>query len=242
MHNVLISFLLLLAYSFSAQAQTFQPELEVQPHSKGVFVHISYQLYGGTPFPSNGLIVVGDTSVLLIDTPWDSLQSEQLVQWVANEIKKPIGYCVVTHSHADRTAGYQVMQRHGIPLVFSQETAALSQAQGRRLQGIAHERDTTLAMAGLNAEIFFPGRGHTADNQVVWLPAQQLLFGGCLVKSKEATSMGNVADADLAAWPTTIRQLYTKYPRLRYVVPGHQQWGDIQLLMHTLELLKKHTP
>jgi metallo-beta-lactamase class B len=240
MNRLFLLLLLVFGSGASVLAQTFQPELEVQPHSKGVYVHISYLLYGGKPFPSNGLVVVGDTSVLLVDTAWDSLQSEQLVAWVAEEIKKPISYCIVTHSHADRTGGYLVMQRHGIPLVSARETADMSRADGRPLQGITFERDTTISLGTLKADIHFPGRGHTYDNQVVWLPAQQLLFGGCLIKSKEATNMGNVADADLQAWPATIRQLYTKYPKIRYVIPGHQQWGDVQLLMHTLELLKKH--
>lgn len=241
MHKLLIPLFLCLACSLLATAQAPAPELEIKPLAKGVYVHISYQLYGGKPFPSNGLVVVGDTSVLLIDTAWDSLQSEQLVAWVAEEIRKPISYCIVTHSHADRTGGNAVMQRHGIPIVSARETAALSLAEGRPLQGIMFDGDTTISIGKVKADIFFPGRGHTPDNRVVWLPAQQLLFGGCLVKSKEATNMGNVADADLEAWPTTIRQLYTKWAGVRYVVPGHQQWGDVQLLMHTLELLKKHS-
>ncbi|MBW3544176.1 MAG: subclass B1 metallo-beta-lactamase, partial [Bacteroidetes bacterium] len=106
-------------------------------------------------------------------------------------------------------------------------------------QAITFSEDTTLSLSGIKASLFYPGKGHTADNCVVWLADKKILFGGCLIKSAQATDMGNIAEADLEAWPQTIRLLYQKYGAARYVVPGHQQWGDLQLLTHTLELLKK---
>ena len=239
MYRILPLLLCLVAFCAGSQAQTAPPQLEVSPLAKDCYVHTSYKLLASQPYPSNGLVVVGDTAVVLIDTPWDSLQSEQLVQWVAKEIKKPIHACLITHGHEDRTGGYAVMQRHGILLISSRETAALSAAEGRPLQGRTFAQDTTLVVGALRTEMHYPGKGHSPDNRVVWLPAQQVLFGGCLVKSVQATSLGNTADADLDAWPTSIRQLYSRYGQARYVVPGHQQWGDLQLLMHTLELLKK---
>lgn len=236
-----IPFILCLLSGIFAYAQNNAPNLEVEPLIRGIYVHTSYALFNGQPTPSNGLIVVGDTSVLIVDTPWDSLQTEQLLQWIAVEIKKPVSYCLVTHSHQDRTGGYSIMQQHNVPFVSAEETAALSSAEQRPLQGITFSQDTTLRMAGIRAEVYYPGKGHTVDNRVVWLPAQQVLFGGCLVKSNRASGLGYTAEADLQAWPESIRQLYRKYAKARYVVPGHDEPGDIQLLMHTLELLKRHT-
>lgn len=237
-HRFLPFFLLLL---FSAVAFAQEPmQVEVTPLTKRIYLHISYNLYQGQPFPSNGLVVEGDTSVLIIDSAWDSLQTEQLLHWVSTELKKPVSYCIVTHGHADRTGGQGALRRNSVPVVYAAETGTASAAEGRPLQGIRFNSDTTIAVAGARAEIYYPGKGHTADNRVVWLPAQQLLFGGCLVKSKEASTLGNTASADLQAWPETIRQLYRKYPTARIVVPGHQQWGNVLLLMHTQELLKRN--
>lgn len=225
--------------STAVVAQTRESQIEVEPLAKNYYVHTSYNLYKNQLVPSNGLVVVGDTSVLLIDTAWGSLQTEQLLAWIKQEVKKPVSYCVVTHAHEDRTGGYQVLQQNNIPIIAASQTAALSEELGRPLQGITFARDTTIALAGIQGEVYYPGKGHSPDNRVIWFADQKILFGGCLVKSTQASSMGNVADADLQAWPQSIRQLYQKYGAARYVVPGHQQWGGIQLLTHTLELLKK---
>jgi len=73
---------------------------------------------------------------------------------------------------------------------------------------------------------------------VVWFPHQKLLFGGCLVKSVDTNSIGNLADADVAEWPDTIRALWEMFPDVRTVVPGHFGWEKPGTLEHTLELLE----
>jgi hypothetical protein len=51
-----------------------------------------------------------------------------------------------------------------------------------------------------------------------------------------------VADADLAAWPTTIERLRARYSRARLVVPGHGEPGTLALLDHTLGLARRQGP
>ncbi len=60
---------------------------------------------------------------------------------------------------------------------------------------------TTPSPIAKDALIFYPGAGHTKDNVVVYFPKERILFGGCFIKDNKATGMGNIADADLAAWP-----------------------------------------
>lgn len=69
--------------------------------------------------------------------------------------------------------------------------------------------------------MYYPGKGHSADNIVVWLPQYKVLFGGCLVKSLDYGGLGSTTDAEV-------------------IVPGHGGWGSIELTEHTLELLKQH--
>ena len=87
-------------------------------------------------------------------------------------------------------------------------------------------------------ETFYPGKGHTEDNIVVWLPQYQILAGGCLVKSAEAKDLGNVADAYVNEWSTSIENVLKRYGNINAVVPGHGEVGDKGLLLHTLDLLK----
>ena len=81
------------------------------------------------------------------------------------------------------------------------------------------------------------GPGHTADNIVVWIPDQEILFGGCLVRSATSTQLGYTDEADLERWPRTIETLLEAYGDARWIVPGHGRPGGAELLRRTLELL-----
>jgi glyoxylase-like metal-dependent hydrolase (beta-lactamase superfamily II) len=70
-------------------------------------------------------------------------------------------------------------------------------------------------------ELYFPGAGHTRDNIAVWLPRQRVLHGGCFLKSSTVGDLGYVRDADLGAWPASLRRLDAAYPARGIVVPGH---------------------
>ena len=80
------------------------------------------------------------------------------------------------------------------------------------------------------------GPAHTIDNIVAWIPSEKILFGGCMVKELKSTSLGNIADADIKEWPKTIGKVIEKYKNAKIVIPGHGEYGGIELLKHTLEL------
>jgi metallo-beta-lactamase class B len=55
----------------------------------------------------------------------------------------------------------------------------------------------------------------------------------------KSTGLGNVADADVKAWPKTLKRVLDNYPNAKIIIPGHGQFGDLSLIKHTLELLDK---
>ena len=85
-------------------------------------------------------------------------------------------------------------------------------------------------------ELAFPGGGHTVDNIVAWIPAKKILFAGCLVKALNAKNIGNTEDADLVAYPITLKKVKEKYPDAKIVVPGHGRPGELDLIDHTIRL------
>jgi metallo-beta-lactamase class B len=76
------------------------------------------------------------------------------------------------------------------------------------------------------------------DNIVVWIPAEKVLFPGCLVKEVNAKGLGNTVDGDLKAYPRTIENLLQKFPDAKIVIPGHGAFGGTELITHMKELLK----
>ena len=64
------------------------------------------------------------------------------------------------------------------------------------------------------------------------------LPGGCLLKSLGA-GKGNLADANIDAWPQTVSKLKVQYPDANIIVPGHGNPGGRDLLDFTITLFKE---
>ncbi len=238
-------FILFLFVGFSVQAQPVQrPELAVTKLNDHVYVQTTYGIYGTTPFPANGLIINTKNGVVLVDTGWDTDTStdntRQLLQWVGRNLHQPVRLCIVTHAHEDKVGGISELHKAGIRVVSTPLTAQKSVKLGFESPDGILPNDTTFIVGQEPIRCFFPGPGHTSDNIVVWLPNQQILYGGCLVKSVAAFGMGNLADANLNEWANSIRNLMKHFGNARIVVPGHQDWSDTKSLEHTLTLLEKH--
>ena len=60
-----------------------------------------------------------------------------------------------------------------------------------------------------------------------------------MVKDLTSETLGNIADADLVAWPSTIARVIAAYPAAQIVIPGHGAIGGSELLRHTQVLLKR---
>ena len=69
-------------------------------------------------------------------------------------------------------------------------------------------------------ELFYPGAAHSTDNLVVYVPSANVLYGGCAVHELSSTSAGNVADADLAEWPTSVERIQKTTRKQRSSFPG----------------------
>ena len=236
MKKLLLPLLLLFlpAYTLLAQEQ----QLQVTKIAPEVYVHTSYKQLGDVIFPSHGLLVSTKEGVVLIDTGWGNEPTEQLLAWVKTNLKQPVKVCVPTHWHDDKMGGIAAVQAQGIPVVTSELTATLAAENGKGAPDITFATDTTFTVGKQQFEVYYPGGGHTADNVVIYLPQQKILFGGCLVKDAQAKNLGNTADADLESWPIAIQKVQQRYPKAKVVVPSHGPWGDRSLLSHTSELLQ----
>ncbi len=220
------------------------PDLVVRELQPGIWLHRSWNDDpAGERTASNGLVVREDGGLVIVDTPWGNEPTAALLDWIARELKEPVLRVIVTHSHEDRMGGARVVRERAIPLLAAPRTVELAATRSRE--------HLPMALAGLDEckavpvgalEVFNPGPAHAPDNVVVWLPAQRLLFGGCAVKSADATSLGFTGDASLARWPEAIRRVKQRYPDAAVVVPGHGDPGGATLLDRTLTLLTPGAP
>lgn len=239
----------LLAMAGPARAQSpdegyrLTPDLHVRPLGDGVWLHTWWMEtpeYGR--FSSNGMVVTSGREALLIDTPVDDALTERLLQWASDSLGAVVRRAVLTHAHNDRMGGIAALKRAGIVSYASPRTADRAEAQQWPGPDSLLADEQSLSVGNQSALIFFPGAGHTPDNIVVWLEPERLLFGGCFLKSEASQALGNLADADVTAWPASVRRLMSRFPGAEVVVPGHGAVGGFRTITHTLDLLEAHTP
>lgn len=215
------------------------PGLRTREIAPGVWIHVSSQLYAGQPFDSNGLVVFAGDEAFLVDTAWGDAATRELVAWVEEERAARVVGAVVTHGHDDRGGGTAFLRERGIPVWARADTAAsLAEAS----LGVPDQRIGTTGathLFGGRIEVYYPGPGHTADNIVVYLPRERILFGGCLVRSLDTSTLGNTADAFLGEWASTVERVAAEFPDVEVVVPGHGREAGPETLAHTADLARR---
>lgn len=205
-----------------------------------VWVHTTYYNDEGNRILSNGLLVRTSKGLVLIDTAWTNEQTEELIKLTKENFKQDITTAIITHAHMDKIGGIKTLLENKIDVKSTPLTAQLAEKSGydKPNPSITSD-DTVLEFGDTKLEVYFPGEGHTADNIVVWLPKDKILFGGCILKPLESKSIGNASDANMEAWPNSVENLINKFPDAEIVIPTHGDWGDKQILTHTLNLLKE---
>lgn len=216
-----------------------QPKFEITQIAQNVYQHTSFRdfkPYGKVS--SNGLIIIDNQQAYIIDTPWSEGETWQLLHWLKQQQYTPAA-SLSTHFHDDRTAGISLLNSLGIPTYTSDHTDQLLEQAGKsRATSTFNQREFWLLKRKIQA--FFPGAGHAPDNWVVWLPEQQILFGGCLLRSQGWSSLGNLQDAKINQWGQSLKELKHRYPVIKQLVPGHGKIGTAQLIDHTLDLVETH--
>lgn len=231
--------LLLALHSAGLAGQTVAPALEIKPLTDNFYVFTTYRPYAGTPYPANGLYVLTQQGVVLIDSPWDTTQCQPLLDSIRTKHGKEVVLCLATHSHSDRTGGLDFFKRHGIATYTSRLTDSMCQIQGEKRAAFTFDQDTTFRIGQQQFRAFYGGPGHTIDNIVVWFEQEKVLYGGCLIKSTESPDLGYIQEANLAEWPATLRRIQQQFGRPRFVIPGHQGWSKRKSIEHTLRMLRQ---
>jgi glyoxylase-like metal-dependent hydrolase (beta-lactamase superfamily II) len=247
----------------SEAAMEFSRDIFIENLDENVFLVI-HQF----PWPANSLIVkMADGTIVLVDTPYTPAATRDLLGWIEEQFGQSQLVAINTHFHLDNLGGNEALVEAGIPVYGSDLTVQLIGERGEEARALMmswlpspdDERfrnafasisyippteifplaeGKVLKFGEETVEIYYPGETHAPDNVVVYFPERKLLFGSCMVKSLEDLKLGNIADANLGEWPTSVKKVMDRYQDAEIVIPGHGSWGGQELLSHTLELLK----
>lgn len=240
-------------YQTIAQSKTSSPTQITNPDktilltklNDKVWAHTSYNEWNGTTYDHNGLVVSTSEGAVLIDTAWDTAgnyqKTEELLKMIEKHLKKKVDLALITHAHDDSIGGIEALLNQGIDVRSTLLTAKLAKEYGYPSPNPTLDANPVMEVGDTVVEAFYPGEGHSQDNITVWLPQYKILFGGCFIKSLDATDLGNLSDANVEQWDDSVKKVIKKYPQVKTVVPGHGNWGDKRLLFHTIDLIKQHT-
>ncbi|HEY1055132.1 MAG TPA: BlaB/IND/MUS family subclass B1 metallo-beta-lactamase, partial [Emticicia sp.] len=218
----LISFISAFFFSISSFGQTNR--LDIKHLTGDFYVYTTYNDYKGTLYPANSMYVVTKDGVVMIDTPWDENQMLPLLDSIERRHNKKVVMSISTHFHADRTAGLNILKAKGIKTYSSLQTWELCKKFNEQEAEYHFRKDTTFKVGEYSFKTYYPGEGHAPDNIMVWFEKDKVLYGGCFIKSTEATDVGNLSDANPVEWEKSLTRSIKKYPAPKYVIPGHLSW------------------
>ncbi len=205
-----------------------------------IYVHVSWhQSDNSMRFPSNGLILIKKGQALMIDTPMDNDKTERLCQFLKQSFSVDLTTLIIGHFHDDCLGGLAYLQSIGVESIANALTIDKCKEIGLATPSTAFTDSLSFDFNGEPIECRFFGAGHSFDNITVWFPNKQLLFGGCLVKSINSRGLGNLSDAVVNNWDSTINNILKAYPSIETIIPGHGAMGGIDLLSHTIELVEE---
>ncbi|WP_236642002.1 subclass B1 metallo-beta-lactamase [Dokdonia sinensis] len=211
--------------------------MEIVKLSDHNYIHTSFmKLESGAFVPCNGFIYVNDGSAIIFDTPLNDSISRQLIDFVQEDLGAKIEGVVINHFHKDAAGGLNAFAKANIPSYASEQTANLLVRDSLEITNPFTERQTVVIKGDTIYNSYY-GAAHTRDNIVSYIPSQQTIVGGCMIKSLNA-GKGNLADADVTMWSETVTKIKIAYPDASLVIPGHGMYGGQELLDYTINLFQ----
>lgn len=241
--RMLLFLFIIVTVSYLCNAQNNYPvikvteDIELIKISDNSYIHVSYfrsPQYGR--FPSNGFLYANKGKAFLFDTPMTDSLTELLINYIINSLKLEIVGFVPNHWHNDCMEGLDLIQEIGIKSYSCELTREIAKSKGLPVPDIGFSDSLILKLGDKEIICKFYGAAHTLDNIIVWFPDEQILFGGCMIRSINSRNLGNTADGDLTEYPKTIEKVLKVYQDAKIVIPGHGPYGGIELIENTLRL------
>jgi metallo-beta-lactamase class B len=239
MRTILATLIISLSISHNLFGQGSESPLKITPLTGDFYVYTTYSTYKGSRVPANGLYLVTNDGAVIIDSPWDTTQFQPLLDSIRIRHNRKAVLCISTHFHEDRTAGLEYYKHQGIKTYTTKLTDQQSQARGMKRAEFLIDKDTVFSIGQYSFRTIYPGKGHAPDNIVIWFNKEKILYGGCLIKSTEDNTLGNLGDASIKDYATTLKNVQAKCKKPKYIIPGHNDWTNTSSLAHTLKMAQE---
>lgn len=207
-------------------------------------------------------LVQGRTGALLVDTGTTLVEAAAIDADARLLAGCPVTHIVLTHKHFDHVLGSSLFtgaQIHCAPEVAEYLSSGTDRIREDALRHGADPTEVDAAVAALRpprsggydtvvdlghrtVTIAYLGRGHTASDLVVVVPAtdrsqRTVVFTGDLVE--ESADPAIDADSDVTAWPATLDRLLAAGGPEAIYVPGHGRVVDAEFVRRQRDWLAR---
>jgi glyoxylase-like metal-dependent hydrolase (beta-lactamase superfamily II) len=193
-------------------------------------------------------IIVGDESIMVVDTGMGPKNAKIVLEEVKKISDKPIKYLAITHFHPEHGMGAQSFPKETqiiVPIAQKQELEKKGPGYIEFFSGmspeiadllsdvklvspdIAFDKKMEVDLGGQKVELYHFQTAHTQGDMFVYLPDQQLLFGGDIIIERFFPIMPD-ADSSALGWMESLKQLKALDPLI--IVPGHGDVSDASLI------------
>lgn len=181
----------------------------------------------------NSAVYVGADHVTVVGATWTPKTAQLLAGEIAKVTKKPITEVIDTNYHPDRAGGNEYFRSIGAKIISTEMTRKLMQTGWDEVVGATRRSipnypllpavlpDTiypgNFALQDGRIKAIYLGPSHTPDGIFVYFPQEKVLYGGCILKEQ----LGNLAYANIEAYPKTLRQLQQLQLGFTTIIAGH---------------------
>jgi metallo-beta-lactamase class B len=215
-------------------------DVEILKIADNIYLHKSYkesEKWGR--IPANGLVYVNKRKAFLFDTPWNNEQTEFLINWIEDSLKTKVVGFIPNHWHDDCMGGLSCVHSKNIKSYAHQMTIDTAIARGVLAPEYGFKDSLKLHLGKKDILCYYPGAAHSHDNIIIYLPTEGLLFAGCVLKGMEYKNIGFTGDGNIHEYPNTLKKILKKFPDAKIIVPGHGNYGGMELIHHNIKLANK---
>lgn len=241
MKNILLLLAILISSIATEQKKEnrirINDDLEIVQISPNAYLHVSWttmEPYGR--FNSNGLIYINDGEAAFMDTPMSDSLTNILLDWFEQHFPDvKIKGIIVNHFHDDCLGGLRAFHRRGIPSYANYMTNESIKNDSTEKPQHTFTGAHLLRVGKSSVVNKYYGQAHSPDNIVSYIPGENILFGGCMIKALNA-GRGNLGDANLKQWSATVTKVKRAFPNAYKIIPGHGDMGGRALLDYTIKM------
>jgi cyclase len=215
-----------------SRAQAPQPQAPPPPTMKQLKPD-TWAAIGGSG--GNSTIVVGKTSVIVVDAKQTEAGAKDLLAEIAKITPKPVSTVFLTHSDGDHVNGL-VAYPPNVKVIAhennkkEQEAALAAGGRGapprdRLPSQVVTKEKETMTIDGVRIELYHWAPAHTSGDLMVFFPAQRVVATGDIIVTNRADDNPNIhqeKNGSTAGWLTNVKGLVGL--NAETYVPGH---GDL---------------